>query len=432
MEHIVIIGNGIAGVTVARHIRKLSDKRITIISAESEFFFSRTALMYVYMGHMKFEHTQPYENDFWSKNRIELVHDYVHTVETTAKKVHLNSGRDIIYDKLVLATGSISNKFGWPGQDLEGVQGLVSKQDLEQLEITAPNNKICKRAVIIGGGLIGVELAEMMASRHIPVTFLIREKGFWSGVLPMPNAQLISRHVKSHHIDLREEEEMAEIIPDDSGKVKAIITKKGETIPCDFVGLCAGVRPRISFLENSGIELQRGILVDRHLETSVKDVYAIGDCAQQREPVGERKPIEAVWYTGRMMGEALAQTICGNPTQWNPGHWFNSAKFFDIEYQTYGWVWSNPKEGHAHFHWEHEDGVRAVTIEYDVATRKFIGINTFGIRMKHEVFDQWLTDQKTVDEVVASLKEACFNPEFFNRPFDLIKKEFQATQNATA
>ena len=70
MEHVVIIGNGIAGVTAARHIRKLSDKKITIISAESEYFFSRTALMYVYMGHMKFEHTQPYENHFWKKNNI--------------------------------------------------------------------------------------------------------------------------------------------------------------------------------------------------------------------------------------------------------------------------------------------------------------------------------------------------------------------------
>ena len=74
MEHIVIIGNGIAGVTAARHIRKLSDKKITIVSAESKYFFSRTALMYVYMGHMKFEHTQPYENNFWkNKNFWKLI-----------------------------------------------------------------------------------------------------------------------------------------------------------------------------------------------------------------------------------------------------------------------------------------------------------------------------------------------------------------------
>ena len=72
MKHIVIIGNGISGVTAARHIRKQSNFKITIISAESEYFFSRTALMYVFMGHMKFEHTQPYENWFWKKNRIDL------------------------------------------------------------------------------------------------------------------------------------------------------------------------------------------------------------------------------------------------------------------------------------------------------------------------------------------------------------------------
>ena len=81
MEHIAIIGNGISGVTAARHIRKLSDKRITIISAETEHFFSRTALMYIYMGHMKYEHTKPYEDWFWKKNRIDLKKGYVQKVD---------------------------------------------------------------------------------------------------------------------------------------------------------------------------------------------------------------------------------------------------------------------------------------------------------------------------------------------------------------
>jgi NAD(P)H-nitrite reductase large subunit len=67
--------------------------------------------------------------------------------------------------------------------------------------------------------------------------------------------------------------------------------------------------------------------VNRYLETNIKDIYAIGDCAEQREAIDERRPIEAVWYTGRMMGEALAQTLTGKPTQYKPGHWFNSAKF---------------------------------------------------------------------------------------------------------
>ena len=103
MEHIVIIGNGISGVTLARHIRKNSDKRITIISEESEFFFSRTALMYVYMGHMKFEHTQPYENSFWTENQIELIKGTVTQIDFDQKQINLNNGNSLKYTTLILA-----------------------------------------------------------------------------------------------------------------------------------------------------------------------------------------------------------------------------------------------------------------------------------------------------------------------------------------
>ena len=96
MEHIIIIGNGIAGVTAARHIRKLSDRRITIISAETDYFFSRTALMYVYMGHMKFEHIKPYEDHFWAKNRIELIRGYVTWVNPAKKTLTVGNSREFI------------------------------------------------------------------------------------------------------------------------------------------------------------------------------------------------------------------------------------------------------------------------------------------------------------------------------------------------
>ena len=414
MEHIVIIGNGISGVTTARHIRKLSDKKITIISAETEHFFSRTALMYVYMGHMKFEHTKPYEDWFWKKNRIDLKFGFVSSIETKSKTIYFENHDSLQYDKLVIATGSKSNKFGWSGQDLKGVQGLYHKQDLDNLEVYAPNNKICKRAVIVGGGLIGIELAEMLNTRNIPVTFLVRESSFWNGVLPKGESEMINRHIKNHHIDLRLSTNLKEIISDENGKVKSVIIEEtGEEIPCDFVGLTAGVSPNIDFLKNSDIETNGGILVNRYLETNIKDVFAIGDCAEQREAIGNRRPIEAVWYTGRMMGETLAQTICGNKLEYKPGHWFNSAKFFDIEYQTYGWVFSKPKEGHQHFHWKHNDDTKCITIEFHSETNVFLGINTFGIRMRHEIFDKWLTEKRTVDYVMQHLVEANFDPEFY-------------------
>jgi NAD(P)H-nitrite reductase large subunit len=412
MEHIVIIGNGISGVTVARHIRKLSDKKITIISAESEFFFSRTALMYVFMGHMKMEHTKPYEDSFWKKNKIDLKHSFVNHVDTEAKKVIFNGNSTLSYDKLVIASGSKSNKFGWKGQDLNGVFTMYNKQDLEKLEEIAID---CKHAVIVGGGLIGIELVEMLLSRKISVTFLVREKSFWESVLPAGESELINKHIREHHVDLRLDTNLDEIVSDYYGNVKAIITDKGETIDCTLVGLTVGVSPNIDFLKSSQIELGRGIKVNRFLETNIKDVYAIGDCAEQHEAIGNRRNIEAVWYTGRMMGETVAQTICGKPMQYNPGHWFNSAKFFDIEYQTYGWVFANPKENEAQFYWEHASNKLAIRISYDKNTNEFLGINTFGIRMRHEFFDTVLTEKKSVNYVVENLKKANFDPEFYSK-----------------
>ncbi|MFC6858089.1 NAD(P)/FAD-dependent oxidoreductase [Zunongwangia atlantica] len=426
MEHIVILGNGISGITAARHIRKRSDKKITVISAESDYFFSRTALMYVYMGHMKWDHLKPYEDWFWEKNRIDLKNGWVQQIDFSEKTLHFKNGDKLNYDKLILATGSIPNKFGWEGEDLNGVQGLVSKQDLELLE---KNTKNCKKAVIIGGGLIGVELAEMLRTRNIEVTMLVREKAFWHSVLPFEDANMISEHIKSNGVDLRTVTELDKIIPDEHGKVSSIITKTGEQIDCQLVGLCAGVRPNIDFLKDSDLAINKGILVNSYLETNIPDVYAIGDCAEQQEAIDQRKPVEAVWYTGRMMGETLALTLTGEKSQYNPGNWFNSAKFFDIEYQTYGWVWPRPKENEQHFHWQHEDNTKAITISFDKKTKLFLGINSFGIRMRHEVLDRWLTEEREINYVLANLKQANFDPEFYARHeakiFEGFKKNLQ-------
>ena len=416
MEHIVIIGNGISGVTAARHIRKNSDNKITIVSAETKYFFSRTALMYVYMGHMKFEHTQPYENWFWDKNNISLKEGLVENVDTDKKELNFTNGETISFDRLIIATGSKPNKFGWPGQDLKGTLGMYHKQDLEKLEKYAPDNKTCNRAVIVGGGLIGIELAEMLRSRKIPVTFLVREDSFWNGVLPAQESAMINNHIKDHHIDLRLSTNLKEIKSDENGQVKSIIIEEtGEEIPCNVVGLTAGVTPNIDFLKESGIELGRGVKVNRFLETNIPNIYAIGDCAEQHEAIGQRRNIEAVWYTGRMMGETLAQTICGNKTAYKPGHWFNSAKFLDIEYQTYGWVFSerSKQENETYFQWQHPTDNKCITISFDKTTNKFLGINTFGIRMRHEIFDQWLTENKSIEHVLEFLADANFDPEFF-------------------
>lgn len=409
---IVIIGNGISGVTAARNIRKKSDEPITIISSESKYFFSRTALMYVYMGHMKFEHTQPYEPHFWAENRIDLKETHVNHIDTETKTLICSNDERIAYNKLILATGSKPNKFGWKGQDAKRVQGLYSKQDLENMEI---NTKGITSAVIVGGGLIGIEMAEMLLTRHIEVHFLVREAQFWGNVLPPADSAFIMKHFEKHHgLHMHYNTQLDEILTNSDNEAIGIITGNGEKIDCQFVGLTAGVSPNIDFIKSSNIETNRGILVNRFLETNVKDVYAIGDCAEFREPTPGRPPVEQVWYTGKFMGETLAHTITGNRVEYQPGHWFNSAKFFDIEYQTYGNVSSKLADGHVSFVFQHSKEEVLLHFVFEKESRRFVGINNFGVRLRHLVFNEWLTKGATIEEVLTDLASANFDPEFYS------------------
>ena len=411
MNKLVIIGNGIAGVTVARHVRKLSDMDILIISAETEHFFSRTALMYVFMGHMKFEHTKPYEDHFWPKNRIELKQDYVANIDTSKKVLALASGEQVSYGQLVMATGSQSNKFGWPGQHLPGVQTLFSYQDLELME---RNCKDAKRAVMVGGGLIGVEMAEMLLSRDIQVTFLVREDRFWGNILPHGEAELVQRHAQLHGITFRFETELKEIIASDNGRVAKVLTSTGEEIDCDFVGLSVGVHPNISLASKTDIAVGRGILVNDFLETNVPDVYAVGDCAEIEVVDGQNR-IEPLWYTGKMQGETLAQTITGKKTKYERGIWFNSPKFFDIEYQTYGFVANEDIEGIGSFYWQHPEKDICIRITYQEDSQIVTGVNTLGIRMRHNIWQNWLANNCTLKYVLQNLRNANFDPEFYRQ-----------------
>ncbi|MEZ5057412.1 MAG: FAD-dependent oxidoreductase [Saprospiraceae bacterium] len=425
---IAIIGNGIAGITAARFIRKLSDHEITIISSESDHFFSRTALMYVYMGHMRWEDIKPYEDWFWSKNNLNLVNDHVQAINSKEKTLSLRSGSSISFDKLIIASGSKSNKFGWPGQDLEGVQGLYSKQDLESMEDAS---KDLKRAVIVGGGLIGIEMAEMFLTRNIPVTFLVREKSYWSNVLPKEESEMVNRTIMHHGIDLRLESELDEILDDGNGKVGAVLTKTGEKISCGFVGLTAGVRPNIDFLKGSGIETDRGILVNDNLATTQKDIYAIGDCAQIQNPRPGRKPVEAIWYTGRMMGETVAYNICGQNKSYDPGIWFNSAKFFNIEYQVYGQVNAKPEPHEKSIYWEHPDGKKSIRLVYDDYSKKILGFNLMGVRYRHEVCEKWIKEETNIEKVLEQLPIANFDPEFYKSYEQNLIKQYEKASGKT-
>ncbi|TGE20140.1 NAD(P)/FAD-dependent oxidoreductase [Hymenobacter elongatus] len=411
---LLIIGNGITGVTAALTARRLQpEAQITLVSDESEHHYSRTALMYVYMGHMRYQDIKPYEDWFWRENRLTLLQATATHFDAEQQHVELSTGQLLPYDKLLLATGSVSRVADWPGQHLRGVQGLYSLPDLARME---QDTQGIGQAVVVGGGLIGVELAEMLHSRGIQTTVLVRDAHYWGSVLPAPEARMVDQQFTENHVAVQYQTELAEILGDADGRVRAVRTTTGEEIACQWVGLATGVTPNVGFAQASGVETDRGILVDKLLQTNVPNVYAAGDCAQHRQPGTNEVPIEQLWYTGRMQGETVAHTLCGTPQPYQRGVWFNSAKFFHLEYQTYGRVPAQPEAGTDSFYWEHESGHHGLRINFENAPGYAVtGFNALGLRLRHTVCEHWIQARTPIREVVAALGAANFDPEFYRQ-----------------
>ena len=421
--HVLIIGNGIAGVTAALQIRKNQPTwKITIVSGESNYFYSRPALMYLFMGHMRWPDLKPYSDRKWKEEEIELIHKWALSINVEQKKVSLDDGRTIRFDKLLIATGSQPNRFGWPGQSLKQVQGLYSLQDLEKLEEDLPT---VQQAVIVGGGLIGVELAEMLHSRKRQVTILCREKNYWDNVLPTEEAKLVTKVIRTHGIDVRLSTELQRIVGDTNNNVKGVELKNAEQISCQFVGLTAGVSPNIDLIKPTSIAYEKGVLVDNSFRTSVKDIFAVGDCAEFLQPDEGQLRIEQLWYTGKKQGQVVGDVISGKNRTYHRGIWFNSAKFFELEYQTYGRVPSSQEKpsGLRHYWWsDHQKrGLRIVCNSEE----QVVGMNALGIRHRHTIWNQWLEEKKSLSFILENLKQAEFDPEFYETSSQEIVAQFQ-------
>ena len=420
--HFVIIGNGIAGVTAAITARRLAaDARITLVAAESVHHYSRPALMYLYLGHLRYADVKPYEDWFWMENRLELVHALATGVDTAARTVQLATGADLSYDHLLLATGSVGRFADWPGQQLHGVQGFYGLPDVASM---ARDTQSIRHAVVVGGGLIGVELAEMLHSRGIHVTWLVRESRYWQSVLPPEESALLEAHIRRQGIDFRTNTELRELAGDARGRVRAVVTSTGQELPAEWVGLATGVQPNLVLAHAAGLATDRGILVNELLETSAPGVYAAGDCAQHRQPPPGEVAVEQLWYTGRMQGETVAHTICGQPTPYRRGQWFNSAKFFTLEYQTYGRVPAELPADTASFCWQHPNGRHLLRLNFQLAGHAVTGVNALGLRQRQDVWERWLHAQTPIGTVVAQLAAANFDAEFTRQHEPAIRREF--------
>ena len=411
--HFVIIGNGVAGTTAALTIRQREPEAlITLMSGESDYFYSRTALMYAYMDRVSLRDLEPHERRVYDRQSIRRVRDWVVNLDARTHVLQLKSGGQLTYDRLLLATGSAPNIVPWRGlaEAREGAVSFISLQDLEACERLTTSTR---EAVVVGGGLIGVELVECLVYHGKRVTFLVREPWYWPLSLSGPEGDLVSAHIRRHGVDLHLEEQVDEVLSDAAGRVRGIKGSSGVEYPCQMLGITTGVRPAIDWLRpvTTAPELGRGIRVSPSFATSLPDVWAAGDCAEI-DSNGERPFVEQIWYSAKRQGELAARAMLGDTIAYRKPIFYNSAKFFDIEYTTVGWVVELPSDASSFFYrFPNSDAsIRIVERQGSV-----IGFNMLGSRWDHTYFERWIEERRSLEYVMKHLAQAQFDVEFGRR-----------------
>lgn len=338
MEHydIVIVGSGHGGAQAAIALRQNGhEDSILIVSRDRNPPYERPPLSKDYLaGDKPFERIQIRPEKFWADKNVELrLGCNVNEVDWMARKLTLSDDTAITYRKLIWAAGGDPRRLSCAGADLAGIHTVRSRRDVDA--VRGDLDAGAKRAVIVGGGYIGLEAAAVLRMLGCTVTVVEMEDRVLGRVAGPELSDFYATYHRQQGVDLRLSTAV-ERIEGDGGKVTAVLTDAGETIPCDIVIVGIGIVPSVGPLIAAGAAGSNGVDVDSYGRTSLDDIYAIGDCAAHANPYADNKVIrlESV-QNATDMATVAAKAIMGDKQDYNAVPWFWSNQY-DLRLQTVG------------------------------------------------------------------------------------------------
>lgn len=279
---LVVIGNGMAGVRTIEELIKVSPTiyKITIIGEEDSVNYNRIMLSPILAGEKTLQEIVLNSQAWYEEHGITLYKgDPAVQIDRTRKIVHTHSGQQIQYDKLILATGSQPFIVPFPGHDLNNVLGFRTVKDVDRMLAIS---KTHRSAVVIGGGLLGLEAASGLNRQGMDVTVLHSGKYLLNRQLDQRAASLLSTSLEQDGITCRLNAKTESLIGNASGDVSGVKLKSGEVVAADLVVFATGVKPNIALAKQANLHCDRGILVSDTLQTFDPSIYAVGECVQHR------------------------------------------------------------------------------------------------------------------------------------------------------
>lgn len=347
---VVIIGNGAAGMSAAEHLRRRDpNASITVVSEEGHNFYNRMGIGRLIYGRSGLHSLSLLEDSWYEEQRVDVwLNTRVNAIDRSAKSIVIATGETLPYDALVIATGASATPLDTPGIDREGTFVLRTAGDAMNLRHWSQTHD-AKRAVVIGGGVLGVEAADALRQLGIATTLIAREERLMDRPLDPESSALLQRFLETSGIAVRTSHTLREVTGDE--RVRGVVLDDGEAIACDIVLSCIGIIPNAQLAGAAGLTVHRGIVVDASMRTSDPAIFAVGDVAEIPGAVG------GLWPVGKKQGEIAAATIAGEESRYVETHTMMHVKLSGIDVKCFGDI-SGARDDHRHLTGSTEPGSR--------------------------------------------------------------------------
>jgi len=338
IARVVIIGNGVAGITVAESLRRESPSvRITMVTDEPHHFYNRMAIGRVIYGRSSMDGMYLVPDTWYRDNDVTVWLNTVATaIDRGAKVVRLGTGETLEYDRLVLATGATAGSPAPAFLDHDNAFVLRSATDAQAIR-AAVQRLSAKKAIVIGGGVLGVEAAEAMTHLGMRATILQRGERLMDRQLDAEGAQLLTRYLAQTGVDVVTDCRVAGFEDDGRDRLSGVRLAGGQVLAGDLFLACTGIVPNTSLARAAGIETDRGIRVDRHMRTSDTAIFAVGDSA---EAVG----IGGLWPIAVEQGRTAVAAMLGIETAAVEQRVVLQLKSEGIDLRSYGTLQPVPED----------------------------------------------------------------------------------------
>jgi len=330
----LIIGNSAGGIGAAEAIRQLDKKGKLIIASDEPYPAYSRPLISKYLSHDRDLEGMLYRPaDFYDRNDIITMFGEKVTGLDLESHSATVGGKKIVWGKLLLATGGTPIVPRMAGDDKEGVYSFISLDDAKAIDRFLFN---VNEAVVIGGGLIGMSVSEALKKRGVTVNVVEMKDRVLNTILDEEASSMAAETISQAQIRVITNHTVAKVTGDQ--RVTGAILDNGERIPCDMVVLAIGVLPRVELAKNAGLEVNRGILVNKRMATSHPDVYSCGDAAEAYDFLYEMNRVIPIWPNAYIEGKIAGSNMAGEKAEYSGGTAMNSLNYFGLDIATAGMV----------------------------------------------------------------------------------------------